>query len=1132
MTTTRLVIGLFAIIAVMLITVAGYSETKMYEVYGTLSYPDGKPAPGILIHVGGWNMQSTEVITDANGKYKTSVDGLRSVFYTETGDFALYYEFSIPEGSLPSIQKDLKLKSTSLVLGEITDVDTGEPVMDAEVFISGGYGARVKSGSDGVFKAKVLAQSDMEMDIRKPGYVVKRIRFSALDTNATAWRIQITQGGVIRGKVVDKHGNPLVGIYLRSEGEVGASTHTSYDGHYELREVDPTKPVQIIIDDPNIQRRETFTFEFPKGSRQTTGDMVVDPKVNELREIAGKVTDEKGNPVTGAQVHYGQGSFRSNKKDTQTDDQGNYSFTGMGIAKEMLMVQADGFAPAFMPIGEKGDQRIDVKLQKAHSAQVHVINASGKPLEGVLITVNARTPVLGQLCSYEVEGFDIYRWLYTTSTDQNGNAALTNLPAGDVLVGLVKQDYTSPDNIPIHVDSSDNLIKMQGTPQIAGTVVDADTGIPIHSFTVKWAKPRSSSIFYNDNMTFDHPEGKFSVQIDNTDSIEPLRSTIRVLADGYISEEKTITATRAPVIDYANVFELQKTRAVKGRIVDTAGRGIVDAQVTVLEDRDLQNANNPTWLASHPDLQVFTTAPDGSFTINPVTMRSGTLIVKRQGYSRTARSNINLTKPVQIVLPAAASLTVKAARMVNNDATVGLLSLADGTGDSKPLLTDGIVTLPEVLPGKYTVYAGYAVTVWNRIAYDINLAPGQSVNLDLDKKRNVRARLIFTRNGVPVANARVEIQCEDGSSAMLATSDSQGECRIGLEKAGPAIMTYHEMQGDQWVGSRYRTISVNLKPGDNTINIKLPSGRLSGRLVDAKTLQPIQGELLRSFTQGKPPLSLQFDKPYKNPGFTEWYGARSTTAKDGTFTINDLPYGQITLTSDFHPMGETFISAPITFNEKTQTRTVLLKMYDPGRLRIQLVDAKSGAALKPMPMVLYTTSRALVNTNSNYSNPTGLPPGKYVLWIRPDDGRHLPANANIEIKSGKTLNITIKLIPASQRIVFKVAKGGRFDELSWPDKPARDNVNSSIHPWIGFTLYNSATGKTVLTGPNGPEWGGCLTTFDNNRTTALLIAPGKYVLVAVLRNIEIYSVKPYANLWRIKQKITVSKGTDTVITIK
>jgi hypothetical protein len=396
----------------------------------------------------------------------------------------------------------------------------------------------------------------------------------------------------------------------------------------------------------------------------------------------------------------------------------------------------------------------------------------------------------------------------------------------------------------------------------------------------------------------------------------------------------------------------------------------------------------------------------------------------------------------------------------------------------------------------------------------------------------VRAKFIFTRNGAPVPDVRIEIQSEDGSSAMLATSDSKGVCRIGLEKSGSAIVTYHEVRGEQRMVSRYRTIPVNLKPGDNTINIKLPTSRLSGRLVDAKTLKPIQGELLRSFTQSKPPISLQFDKPYKNTGFAQWYGACATTAKDGTFTIEDLPYGQITLTSDFHPMGATFISTPITFNEKTQTRPVLLKMFDPGRLRIQLVDAKSGAALKPMPVVLYTTSRALVNTNSKYNNPTAVPPGKYVLWIRPDDGRHLPANVNIEIKSGKTLNITIKLIPSSQRIVFKVVKGGRFDELAWPEKPAQDSVSSPIHPWVGFTLYNAATGKTVLTGPNGPEWGGCLTAFDKNRITALPIAPGKYVLVAVLRNIEHYSVKPYSNLWRTKQKITVAAGKDTVITIK
>lgn len=143
----------------------------------------------------------------------------------------------------------------------------------------------------------------------------------------------------------------------------------------------------------------------------------------------------------------------------------------------------------------------------------------------------------------------------------------------------------------------------------------------------------------------------------------------------------------------------------------------------------------------------------------------------------------------------------------------------------------------------------------------------------------------------------------------------------------------------------------------------------------------------------------------------------------------------------------------------------------------------------------------------------------------------------------KLLRVTIKLIAAKQRIVFKAVKGGKFEDLAWADKPAtffpgpadapaENNGEVDCRPWIGFTISDAATGKPVLTGPNGMLWGGVLPGFNINREAVLRTKPGKYMLDAVLRNTENHSVKPFANLWRIHTKITVTAGKDTVITIK
>jgi hypothetical protein len=68
------------------------------------------------------------------------------------------------------------------------------------------------------------------------------------------------------------------------------------------------------------------------------------------REMQGRVLDDRGDPVGGADVslswsHEGGGMHSSSKRGTRTDPQGVFRFTKLGPGKHVLEVSAAGYAP-------------------------------------------------------------------------------------------------------------------------------------------------------------------------------------------------------------------------------------------------------------------------------------------------------------------------------------------------------------------------------------------------------------------------------------------------------------------------------------------------------------------------------------------------------------------------------------------------------------------------------------------------------------------------------------------------------------------------------------------------------------------------------------------------------------------
>jgi hypothetical protein len=61
-----------------------------------------------------------------------------------------------------------------------------------------------------------------------------------------------------------------------------------------MRDVDPSRPAVMHLDDLRISVREEKSVAFPSGSSEAQLDFVFNLQGRELRSVRGKVTDEHG----------------------------------------------------------------------------------------------------------------------------------------------------------------------------------------------------------------------------------------------------------------------------------------------------------------------------------------------------------------------------------------------------------------------------------------------------------------------------------------------------------------------------------------------------------------------------------------------------------------------------------------------------------------------------------------------------------------------------------------------------------------------------------------------------------------------------------------------------------------------
>lgn len=213
----------------------------------------------------------------------------------------------------------------------------------------------------------------------------------------------VPSNGVV-GHVRDGEGRPLGGARLVGVGfqMSGESTTSAADGSYELRSVGPNFAVAATL--PGFVQRDPANLGFIlfgwANVQDGTKPSVIDVEMEPETVLCGRVVDEAGRPIEGAEVilagkRGSMGRLEEPPSETTTNAAGRYVLDGLGPGKRMVVLATCiDYVPATSAeielLAGAVAEAPDIVLARGHTLRVQVLGPGGAPFAGASVQVHAK----------------------------------------------------------------------------------------------------------------------------------------------------------------------------------------------------------------------------------------------------------------------------------------------------------------------------------------------------------------------------------------------------------------------------------------------------------------------------------------------------------------------------------------------------------------------------------------------------------------------------------------------------------------------------------------------------------------------------------------------------------------------
>ena len=351
--------------------------------------------------------------------------------------------------------------------------------------------AETKTGPDGSYQFARLAMGaiyDVEATAGAhapatlPGYAVRRAGFIDLPD------IRLTEGFFLVGRVIDERGGGVEGAALElqstmafqmlggSQARTPLTATTGGDGRYELKAV-PAGSHAVSVTAPGYATAVIQNILFEGESGRVTRDF----RLGRSFPIAGKVTDKRGEAVSGAAVEaFMHASQQGSKGTGSSNEAGEFLVEGLAAGTYSLMVRAPGFSPGNLPRVDTGNTNVLIELDRQGSISGTVAASKDEhPIARFHLALKRIAP--GQVLS----------------SPTNINKAFKSADGSFLLGGMEPARYTvlatANGYAPTYSDPFDlrrgeqkegMVLRMLVGGRITGRIVSAKDGSPVRRATV------------------------------------------------------------------------------------------------------------------------------------------------------------------------------------------------------------------------------------------------------------------------------------------------------------------------------------------------------------------------------------------------------------------------------------------------------------------------------------------------------------------------------------------------------------------------------------------------------------------------------------------------------------------------
>jgi protocatechuate 3,4-dioxygenase beta subunit len=351
---------------------------------------DDKPVAGISVNLSGDGQPMGNVRTDREGRFRFSqvCDGMAQLYANAQNS----YGNITTEGGNTNVVLRLGERSSSSftsrmqrLKGVVTDPD-GNPVSGAQVAVFPNSGARVRTGTNGVFNLTWLLQP-VQLQSGSALLVVRDAARNlaaseALETDATNIAVKLKPALTVRGQVKTPADAPLPGAQVELRLRAGNSIEqlneqmsiADAQGRFEINCLPPDMPYMVFATAKGYGRNQQNVTNDSETNRLELEPFVLKPAD---KVVAGQVVDGNDKPVSGAHVQVLNAMVSSDGQpqvNVTTDSKGRFRLQVCEGRVRLITSSQNGIAQASV---EAGDTNVVLTLTSRSVSGARVL---GEPV--------------------------------------------------------------------------------------------------------------------------------------------------------------------------------------------------------------------------------------------------------------------------------------------------------------------------------------------------------------------------------------------------------------------------------------------------------------------------------------------------------------------------------------------------------------------------------------------------------------------------------------------------------------------------------------------------------------------------------------------------------------------------------